>query len=368
MAKTTILVAGASGVVGQGVLTVLAGAPDCEVIAVSRRAPVDLCGARHVAADLNDEAQCRELFGGMHEVTHVVYAALYEKPGLVAGWLEQEQIETNERMLRNLFEPLAAAARNLRHVTLLQGTKAYGVHVRPLTIPARENRSEMHEQPNFYWKQEDYLRDKQAGSSWHWTILRPQIIFGLSTGSAMNLIPALGTYAALLREGGEPLVYPGGPGNILEAVDADLLGRVIVWAGRAEAAQNEIFNVTNGDVYMWQNIWPALAEMLGMAPGPAVPCSLGETMPKRAEEWAAICKKYDLLAPDISRFVGESFNYADFCMAYGAEGFGVAPAIVSTVKLRQAGFCEAMDTEDMFRKWFREFERRRLLPPVSGKR
>src|ERR1035437_8266487 len=31
----------------------------------------------------------------------LVYAALYERPGLVAGWQEREQIETNDRMLRN---------------------------------------------------------------------------------------------------------------------------------------------------------------------------------------------------------------------------------------------------------------------------
>ena len=48
-------------------------------------------------------------------------------------------------------------------MALLQGTKAYGVHVRPLTVPARENRSEMHEQPNFYWNQERYLRARAAG-------------------------------------------------------------------------------------------------------------------------------------------------------------------------------------------------------------
>ena len=54
-------------------------------------------------------------------------------------------------MLRNLLDPLERYAKNLRHVTLLQGTKAYGVHVRPLSVPTRENRSEMHEQPNFYW-------------------------------------------------------------------------------------------------------------------------------------------------------------------------------------------------------------------------
>ena len=61
-------------------------------------------------------------------------------------------------MLSNLFAPLEQAAPGLRHVALLQGTKAYGVHVRPLTVPARENRSEMHEQPNFYWNQERFIR------------------------------------------------------------------------------------------------------------------------------------------------------------------------------------------------------------------
>jgi len=51
-------------------------------------------------------------------------------------------------MLRNLLGLLAPTS-SLHHVALLQGTKAYGVHVRPLAVPARENRSEMHEQANF---------------------------------------------------------------------------------------------------------------------------------------------------------------------------------------------------------------------------
>jgi hypothetical protein len=35
------------------------------------------------------------------------------------------------------------------------------------------------------------------------------------------------------------------------------------------------------------------------------------------------------------------------------------------VKIRQAGFAEAMDTEAMFRKWFKLFEEQKLLPPRS---
>ncbi len=121
---------------------------------------------RHLALDLTHEPECRAAADVFRDVTHLVYAALFEMPGLVEGWRNDQQITTNDRMLRNLLGPLLKAAPGLRHVTLLQGTKAYGVHVRPLAVPAREGRSEMREQPNFYWAQEDYLRAQQASRDW----------------------------------------------------------------------------------------------------------------------------------------------------------------------------------------------------------
>ena len=66
-------------------------------------------------------------------------------------------------------------------------------------------------------------------------------------------------------------------------------------------------------------------------------------------------------SPGLLEFVGESFHYADFTMAHGVRG-GLPPNLVSTVKIRQAGFQEAMDTEAMFRKWFRILREERLLP------
>ena len=158
MPRKQVLIAGASGLVGYAVMRHFGADLDCDVIALSRRAPENTHGARFVSLDLTDAAACEQLAAGLPDVTHLVYAALYERPGLVAGWREREQIETNDRMFRNLFDPLQRHAKKLRHVTLLQGTKAYGVHVRPLAVPARENRSEMRQQPNFYWNQENHLR------------------------------------------------------------------------------------------------------------------------------------------------------------------------------------------------------------------
>lgn len=356
-----VLVVGASGVVGTAALRHFAQEVGDPVTAISRRPPVDLFGAKHVAVDLRDAAACDALVRDHPGVTRLVYAALHERPGLVAGWLDDAQIETNRRMFTNLLDALERHAPDLRHVTLLQGTKAYGVHVQPLQVPAREGRSERRDVPNFYWAQEDLLREHRARASWSWTILRPQIVFGLSVGAAMNLIPALGVYGALCRERGEALAYPGGHAPVLEAVDADLLARVIGWCAHEAAARDAVFNVTNGDVFTWPGVWPAIADALGMEPGRDRPERLGETMPAQAGAWDDLRARHDLAAPDLAAFVGESFHYADFCMAHGATA-PLPPALVSTIKLRQAGFSEVMDTEAMFRKWFRIFQERRLLP------
>ena len=365
MAIKKVVVAGATGLVGSAALRHFGGIGDCDIVALSRRRPRDLQGelqgAQFVAVDLADAAQCAAAAPALQGATHLVYAALHEKPNLVDGWRDATQIRTNDLMLRNLMAALEPASPSLRHVALLQGTKAYGVHVRPLTVPAREGRSEMYEQPNFYWAQETFLRELQQGKGWHWSILRPVLIVGLAMGGAMDLIPPLGVYAAMMREQGRALDYPGGAARVAQAVDVDLLARAIAWAGEADAARNEAFNVTNGDVFAWENIWPAIADALDMTPGKAVPLSLAKEYPNWIAAWDALRRKHDLVSPGLEEFVGLSFQYADYSMRYGHAESG-PPSIVSTVKINQAGFTEMMDTEAMFRKWFTEARARRLLP------
>lgn len=357
-----VLVAGASGLVGFAAMKHFMALPGWQVTGLSRRTPSGLEQAEFLCVDLLDRARCAEVFGGMRDVTHLLYAALYEKPGLIHGWRERDQMEINLGMLRNLFEPLEAAARDLKHVTLLQGTKAYGSHIEPVPVPARE-RWPRHPHENFYWRQEDYLRAKQQGKGWHWTVLRPQVIFGESLGSPMNPIPAIGVYAALLKEKGLPLAYPGGPPRIFQAVDADLLARACAWAATSPACRNETFNINNGEAFEWRTVWPAIADALGMEVGPPRPMSLAVEMPRRQAEWAAIVRKYGLRSPEsLEQFVGQSFIYADRNFAYG-ETDSPAPTLVSTVKARQAGFHDCVDTEEMFRRLFRRFQELRWLPP-----
>ena len=362
MSGRKILVAGATGVVGHAAMAHFAAHDDCDVVAVSRREPRRTYGARFLPLDLADADACRALAAEWRDVTHVVYAALYERPELVAGWLDAEQIARNRAMFANLLDAVNGAARHLRHVTLLQGTKAYGAHARRMTLPAREDRDEAHDVPNFYWEQERHLKARAAGAAWTWTILRPVLIVGEASGGAMDLIPPLGVYGAFLAEQGQPLHYPGGAERIAQAIDAEVLARAIDWAGRTTAAHGQAFNVTNGDVYAWPNVWPAVAAALGMDAGEARPFSMVENLADRRDDWRAIATHHGLVEPDLDALVGLSFQYADYQLGYGRDRPG-RPTLVSDVKLRQAGFHETIDTEVMLAKWLRRAQANRLIPP-----
>jgi nucleoside-diphosphate-sugar epimerase len=362
-AQRKVLVAGASGLIGHAAVRAFASHDDWQVVGVSRRTPDDVEGATLASVDLMDPEACRKVFGELGDVTHLVYAALYEQPGrLLEGWLEREQMERNDAMLRNLFEPLAAAAPRLEHVSVLQGLKAYGAHAGflPPPTPAVE-RSPRVEHENFYWLQEDYLRDKQAGDRFSLTIWRPHIVFGADAGNNMNPIAALGAYAALLREQGRPLDFPWGEPTVFQAVDVELFARALVWAASNPAAVNETFNFANGDVFTIREVWPAIAEAMGMEVGDHRPASLSQWLPAQAETWASLVERHRLRAPrDLDAFLGQS---AIYCDGLFGEPYGW-PLLMSEIKLRQAGFQEYVDTELMFRRLLARMQDDRWLPPV----
>ncbi|MCY3646018.1 MAG: NAD-dependent epimerase/dehydratase family protein [Chloroflexi bacterium] len=370
MAKR-VLIAGASGLVGYAAVRHFGTLPGWEAVGVSRRVPAGLPEeAELLSVDLLDAEACERVFGAMSNVTHLVYAALQEVPGLMPGWVDPEVIERNASMLRNLFEPLSRAASGLEHVSLLHGTKAYGLHhpsigAKGVKVPLRE-REPRREHPNFYFEQEDYLRAKQAEGGWELTTWRPTVIYGDAPGNNMNPIPVIGAYAALLREEGKPLDFPGKPGapTLREAVDADLVAHALSWATEEPAAWGGTFNLTNGDVFMWENVWPAIAETLGMEAGEARQVSLVEEMPKLAAEWSALVERYRLNSPaDLVEYCGyNSLIYADTVL--GAPNRPPLPILNSTIAVRQAGFTECMDTEDMFRKWFARLQETGAIPPA----
>jgi len=354
-----VLIAGASGIVGGAAVRHFDALPDWQVVALSRRRPSYPHRSEHIALDLMDRGACEAVLGRMTDVSHVVYAALYEKEDVVAGWRDPEQIATNDQMLRNLFEPLEAAATGLRQISLMQGAKAYGVHIHHLASPVKE-RWPRDDHDNFYWLQEDFIRARQArGRSWSYTIFRPHLVVGFAPSSPINMVAAIGAYAAIQRELGAPLAFPGGPPFVQQMSDSRLIARAFEWAAGAEAARNETFNIANGDIVIWQHLWPAIARHFGMAEGPVRPCALAETMPGQAAVWDAIVARYGLQTTPLDRLVGASWGFADFVLGHGKKP---SATVLSTIKLQQAGFHDCLDSEDALLEWFAILQDQRVLP------
>jgi hypothetical protein len=84
-------------------------------------------------------------------------------------------------------------------------------------------------------------------------------------------------------------------------------------------------------------------------------------IPEHEATWERVVAEHDLRPIPLAELLGESHHYADFLFLFGAEDVP-PPALVSTVKLRQAGFCEAMETEETLRYWLEKLIERRILP------
>ncbi len=358
MAKKRVLVAGATGMVGRAAVQHLSDSGDWDVVAISRRKPDYPTNAQFVSVDLTDAKQCAERIGSLGAFTHVVYAALHEKPEVVKGWTDSEQVETNLAMLVNLVQSVEKTSPALGHITLMQGAKAYGVHLGvPRMMPAKESHGR-YMPPNFYYNQEDWLTAHQANARWAWTVLRPPALCSTTVGTALNLALTIGVFCAISREMGVPLRYPGGEAGIYEVCDTRIVARAIAWAATSPNARNQIFNVANGDHFQWPYIWPLFAEVFKMPHAEPHMFSLARVMPDKGPIWDAMVKKY-ALKPYRYEEIVPAWDYPDFAFRYGRAAF---PTLMSTIKIRQAGFHECMDTEQMFVELLGQMQEQKLLP------
>lgn len=366
-ARRRVLVLGATGVVGRAATERFLRDDEFDVIAISRRRPEvpERAGYAHLSVDLRDADAVAAAVRGAGPISHVVYAALFEKDDLIAGWVDREQIDTNRLMFANVLDALRAAHAPVRHISMLQGTKAYGYHIGRMRIPGKESQPRV-DHGNFYWAQEDLLVSATRSMDATYTIFRPQFIFGGVLGAAMNLIPVIGVYGALCREMDRPFSFPGGAPYIAEAVDSRLLADALHWAASSSTAANETFNITNGDVFEWRDLWASFAEMLEVETGPDQRLCLAQWLPRQEAVWQRLVVRDRLRALSLGEILGLSHQYADDAFAYTSDGSPLEsrsnPVLLSTIKLRQAGFGTCINTEQMFAYWFAQLRAERVLP------
>ena len=350
MTKKTALVIGGTGVSGRALISHLENDPEWDVIGVSRNAPYFDTKAKFVSVDLMDPGSCRSGLGALTDVTHVFYTAYWDDPDFA------KTREPNTVMAKNSLAVVADAAKNLQHVCLLQGTKYYGQYLGPFKTPAKESDPRI-DVPHFYYDQQDFLTGLQNGKDWTWSAARPHVICGYALGNPLNLISMICVYAAILKRHGMPFFYPGKPGaftSIYQATDSGLLARAMVWMATTPACANEAFNITNGDFFRYQNLWPVFADYFGMEAAGVQTTEMVGFMKDKDHVWDDIVRENGLQPNPVARLA--NWNFTNYAFSNDWD------VMSDTTKCRKYGFMEFIDSEEMFLGHFDALRRMKIVP------
>jgi len=348
-----ILLVGPYGVLGTGVVDAVTENPEWRIITAARR-PVPTYRAQaappHVSVDLMDREGTTKTFSRLDKVTDLVFAAYVEKPTMA------ETVEPNARMLKNTLDALAARSVPLQRIVLAGGAKSYGFSLGAFNAPAKETDARLIA-PIHYHQQEDIVAEWAAKNGASWTVLRPHLVMGPSLNSPMNLVTGLATYAAMSRELGLPLRFPGnkeGWNTLQETTDAELFGRATLWALGEDKARNQIFNVSNGDVYRWRQLWNELAAFYDLPIAEPLAMSTVSEMSEKAPLWESMVARYGLHATPYDQIANWAF--VDWMLNFREE------TILSIIKIRQAGFADCTDTHRSFRRQLSRLRDLRIIP------
>ena len=335
------LVAGGLGVTGRALINYLSTLSEWDVVAISRRTPEFKTSAQYISLDLTDATACKQVLSDIKDVTHIFFAAYQQQASLV------QESAVNLALLKNLVEAVVSTSSSLQRVVLMQGGKVYGVHLGHYKTPAKETDAR-HMPPDFYYDQEDYLRSRSQQAGWTWTALRPSAVCGFAVGNPMNLLTVIAVFAAISKELGLPLRFPGKKAaysTLFEVTDATLLAKAMLWAATEEQCSGQAFNITNGDFFRWEHLWPKIAIHFGLEVGYPQTLNLVDFMADKATLWDSLVQRYELQPYKFEEIA--SWAYAD---AYFALDYDI---MSDTLKARQYGFSDCFDSGQMFLNSFR---------------
>ncbi|KAI9680842.1 MAG: hypothetical protein M1817_004282 [Caeruleum heppii] len=396
------IVTGATGILGREIVFALS--KDSKqwqtVHALSRSQKEDYpANVKHAHIDLTSNAQelAKQIQGV--EAEYLFFAAYLQKE------TDQENWDANGDMLKNFLEALeiTGADKKLKRVILTTGAKQYGVQLGPVKVPMEETDPWLDgpgRPPNFYYRQQNILKDAAQGKKWDWVVTYPNDVIGVAKGNFMNLTTSIALYAAITKELGRPLGFPGSEAFYTKFDSftySKLHAQFQVWAALEPRAGNEAFNVVNGDSESWQNMWPKLAERFrcrvpedqfsGPAPDSSV-MKLAERPPiaelaprmglaNRVHQgaveqridlvkwsqndevknaWARLAER-DGLQKD--SFEKATWSFLGFVLGRNYD------LTISMSKARKLGFTGYVDTWDAFSETFDDLEKLKIIPATK---
>ncbi|KAK3330707.1 hypothetical protein B0H66DRAFT_72768 [Apodospora peruviana] len=402
---SSAIVLGATGILGREIVKELSGKPNkwTMVHALARSKKDEYpSNVVHNFIDLTTSAD--EMAKELEDVEgeYVFFAAYLQKDS------EQENWHVNGDMIENFLKALeiTGAVSKIKRVVLVTGCKQYGVHLGQVKNPMLETDPWLRDStwpPNFYYRQQDILKafcEKHSNISW--VVTYPNDVIGFANGNFMNMASGLGIYAAVTKEMGQALVFPGSQ-TFYTKFDcftySKLHAQFCEWAALEPKAANQAFNVVNGDVQSWQDLWPRLARRFGikvksdqfatgssslagkMELGTAPPISLvaseiglagkGEVQPSVMEQtinlvkwsqqdevrqaWARLAEREGLQK---DAFEKATWAFLDFILGRNFD------LVISMSKARELGWTGYIDSWKALSEVFRELEAANVLPKI----
>ncbi|KND03569.1 uncharacterized protein SPPG_01044 [Spizellomyces punctatus DAOM BR117] len=372
------IVFGANGISGTAMLQALVAqepAQFSKIVAISRRPPqINLDDPRihFVSIDILNSS-LNEIIkkmrdAGTQDASHAFHYTYIAKND------EEELTEVNKELFHKALEATAAVAKDLKCFLLQTGYKYYGVHkggkyLAP--IPFKED-APRHEGLNFYYVQEDMLKEAAEKHNWKWIVTRPNFIIGVTKGNFMNLAVTLALYAVLRKELGQPFTFPGNQimyDNIVDHSAAINNARFQLWCGEnLEKTGNRAFNIHDGDKIRFRDVWPKIANYFGLSlpseaefftipkpkPGEiALQLSVEEYAKDKHDLWRKISQKYGL---DESAFNYATWDFADFATGRTWPDDG------DMSRAREAGWTTTVDSFEMYKEVFEKMKRLQMIP------
>ena len=163
--------------------------------------------------------------------------------------------------------------------------------------------------------------------------------------------------AAICRELGCALDFPGPEGayrSLTQVTSIELLARAMAWMATEPGCANQAFNVTNGDIFRWNRLWPRIAKAFGMACGSVRPLRLPEVMQGKEAVWDRVCERSGLASRPLSAVA--NWGYLDATLERTWD------EILSTTKARRFGFHEWEDSEAQLLALIGEYRAAKILP------
>lgn len=378
MSSKVAFITGGNGITGSAILEYLVKNTKVDnfkrIITTSRspfKTTVSDPRVEFIALDFTQQPDvlAKQMSDACSEVTHAYFSSYVHKDDFV------ELNTANAALFENFLLALIQTAPHLQNVTLQTGGKHYGVHLSPVPSPAREDEPRRGSSAdNFYFGQEDFLINKQKGSSWTWNVIRPEAIIGTTLKpNGMNSALTYALYILTCKKLGET---PQMPTNRIywEGYDdcsyAPLIADLTVFVSTNPACANEAFNVTNGDYFCWRYMWPRMTSYFGVEtssdhqfsrPGlevgkPFLECSLAEwATSERQQVWNQLCDEKGCPQAKDTWLAG-TWQYQDW--VFGRTW----SATLSMSKARRFGYNGYIDSYQAFVETFEKMRKLGQIP------